>query len=80
MIFSLLPYREGRHDVFYYSTQKHLDELTKALRSQEEYVLLNAIDERYDEIVKHMKITDELYKEKKGMTCTRLKIVVAHCV
>ena len=58
--------REGRLDVFYYSSKKHVDELIKALDDQDEFNLVSAIRERYEDIMKHMKITEELYFEKKG--------------
>ena len=62
-------YREGRQDVFYYSSKDHLDELLNALVDQDEYNLASVIQERYEDITKHMKITEELYTEKKGTLC-----------
>lgn len=58
---------EGNLDIFYYSCQKHFDELLSALRDDEkETELVSVLEDRYDEIVRHMKITEELYQEKKG--------------
>ena len=52
--------------MFYYSSKKHIDELLKALEDQDEFNLVAAIRERYEDIMKHMKISEELYSEKKG--------------
>ena len=54
---------DGDCDTFYYSSQKHVDELMDALRDEEdESDLLTALEERYEDIVRHMKITLELYE------------------
>ena len=60
-------FREGVEDIFYYSCQEHLDELIAVLREEEDEVdLLTVIEDRYEEIVRHMKVTEELYNEQKG--------------
>ncbi|XP_047143323.1 nucleosome-remodeling factor subunit BPTF isoform X2 [Hydra vulgaris] len=58
---------EGVEDIFYYSCQEHLDELIAVLREEDNEVeLLTVIEDRYEEIVRHMKVTEELYNEQKG--------------
>ena len=43
-----------------------MDELLRALENQYEDHLVAVLQDRYDEIVRHMNITEELYNEKKG--------------
>lgn len=58
---------DGEEDIFYYSCQKHLDELIDVLKDEEdESELVAVLEERYDDIVRHMKVTAELYEENRG--------------
>ena len=63
-------------DVFNYSSQEHLDELIKALEDQNEEPLLTNIQERYEEIVKHMNVTEELYDIRKGMQVSNSNTII----
>ena len=65
----LLSFRVGQSDTFYYSSQSHFDELLEVLRSEvdeAEEDLLAVLNERYEEIVRHMKVTAELCNDFKG--------------
>ena len=62
----------GELDVFYYSCQEHFDELLEILRKDEydEEDVVVVLTDRYEEIVRHMKVTGELSNELKGMMFT----------
>lgn len=62
-------FREGELDLFYYSCKDHLDELIEVLRKHgdDEEELLTTFEERYDEIIRHMNVTQDLYAEKQGL-------------
>lgn len=62
-------FREGELDLFYYSCKEHLDELIEVLRKHgdHEEELLTTFEERYDEIIRHMNVTQDLYTEKQGL-------------
>ena len=62
-------FREGEHDIFYYSCKAHLDELVEALKAdgQEENLIL-AFEDKYNDIIRQMTLTESLANEFKGKT------------
>ncbi len=67
--FIFVFFREGRHETFFYSYPSHLDELIDCLKEDGyENPLVQTLEEKYSLIVHHMKCTEDLTNNAKGLS------------